>query len=269
MINRNTDSNNQLRRPKKSFRQPKIFSGRKIRSREWPAFPPKLYKPAALAVVFAAIIYLFFFSSLFAVKDIIVEGNKFVPSSEIIDTLSKNENIFRFNFKENKEDLMQKYPEIKDLVFYRGIPNAVKVAVLERDAQIIWQSGEERFLLSSQGEVARKTGSEEGIDLPRVIDRQGVPVKVGAPLVSPNFINFISNVYSSFYDTTNVKPAFFEITETTFDVILQTEAGFAVKLNTLRPSKTQLENLKSILVERRSDIHEYVDLRIDGWAYYK
>jgi hypothetical protein len=37
----------------------------------------------------------------------------------------------------------------------------------------------------------------------------------------------------------------------------------------MRSSGKQLENLKKVLVEKRPDIKEYIDLRIDGWAYYK
>ena len=68
---------------------------------------------------------------------------------------------------------------------------------------------------------------------------------------------------------TNIKPTHFEVVETTFDVNLHTEAGFYVKFNTMRASAKQLDNLKKVLVKKREEVHEYVDLRIDGWAYYK
>jgi len=37
----------------------------------------------------------------------------------------------------------------------------------------------------------------------------------------------------------------------------------------MRSSAKQLNNLKEVLVQKRNDIKEYIDLRIDGWAYYK
>jgi hypothetical protein len=110
---------------------------------------------------------------------------------------------------------------------------------------------------------------EEGRGLPKVIDKKNFSVSPGKKLVSPNFIAFIVNINQGFFNAVNIKPLDFEVDETTFDVVLRTEAGFYVKLNSLRSSKKQLENLKLVLVNKRPEIKEYVDIRIDGWAYYK
>jgi hypothetical protein len=133
----------------------------------------------------------------------------------------------------------------------------------------VWQAGEDKYLVSTQGEVMRKITSEDTAKLPLIVDKKSIQVKAGDKIVSPNFIAFISNLNDGFFTTVNIKPTYFEVLETTFDVNLYTEAGFYIKLNSLRSSKKQLESLKTVLVEKRQDIHEYVDLRIDGWAYYK
>jgi hypothetical protein len=140
---------------------------------------------------------------------------------------------------------------------------------LEREGKISWQSGDSVYLVSDQGEVVRRIVGDEGAGLSKIIDKTNLPVVPGTQLVSPNFIAFIVNINSNFYETVNIKPLDFEVGETTFDVVLKTDAGFYIKFNTLRSSKKQLENLKKVLVSKRQDIKEYVDIRVDGWAYYK
>lgn len=239
-------------------------SGTKLFSR----LPQKFLPLAGITVV----VYLFFFSPKFAIKDVIVEGNEFVAAERIVERVPVGRNIFLFNLADCREDILANLPEIKDVAIYRGIPNAVKLVVLERDGRLIWESNGVRYLVSTGGEVARKILPEEEAGFavyPRIVDRRNFTVTPGTALVSPNFVSFITNLHEQFFDNTNIKPTFFEIDETTFDVVLHTEAGFSVKFNSMRASRKQLEDLKRVLVAKRPDIREYIDLRIDGWAYYK
>jgi len=215
------------------------------------------------------ICYFLFYSQQFQVKEALIEGDQLLTKEEILPEVPLGSNIFRFQSSQLKEDLMAKFPEIKRVDIYRGIPNAIKVVIFERDAKLIWQSGDKKYLISSQGEVSRVVRADEGKDLPLVNDVKALPVVPGSRLVSPSFVAFVTNIAGSFHEVTNIKPSAFSIDETTFDVNVQTEAGFYVKFNSLRSSKKQLENLKRVLAEKRQDIHEYVDIRIDGWAYYK
>ncbi|MFA6532103.1 MAG: FtsQ-type POTRA domain-containing protein [Patescibacteria group bacterium] len=217
-------------------------------------------------------VYFVFFSNVFKISEVIVEGGNLLPSETIASTVPRGLNIFRLHAAKLKQDLLIQFPEINDLEIYRGIPNAIKIVVQEKDARVLWQSGENKYIINSNGEAIRKVaaGDESKIGTPPlIIDKKNITAEPGLILVSPNFVSFITNVYSQFFDATNIKPTFFEVEETTFDVVLHTEAGFYVKLNTMRSSKKQLDNLKKVLVEKRGDVHEYVDLRIDGWAYYK
>ena len=121
----------------------------------------------------------------------------------------------------------------------------------------------------NSGSGYKKLEETETYTSPLISDSKNLPVSLGASIVSPNFIAFVTNINDKFFETTNIKPTYFEIPQTTFDLYLYTEAGFYVKFNTMRSSSKQLENLKKVLVEKRDGVKEYVDLRIDGWAYYK
>lgn len=251
------------------YRSPKIFND--SRKNDKPKFKLSSINFRLIfgIATVVSLVYYFFFSPQFKIKDIIVEGASVVNKSEVVAALPQGENIFLFNSEKNKDILLDKFPEIKQVEIYRGIPDALKIVVLEREGKILWASGSDKYLISVDGDVAKKLTETDNFNLPLVSDTKNLPVKTGSPLVSPNFVAFITNIYSTFYQETNIKPQNFEVTETTFDVNLKTEAGFYVKLNSLRSSQKQLDNLKLVLAEKRQDIHEYVDLRIDGWAYYK
>lgn len=225
-------------------------------------------------IIYAAILffamYLFLFSTKFTVKDIIVEGNTLVSTEKLVNYIPKDSNIFRLNIDDLKKNILAENTEIKEIRIYKGLPNAIKIVILEHENKILWQSNERKYFVSSQGVVSKELDSElASPEMPLVKDSKNIAVTVGDTLVSPNFVSFILNIDEKFFELTNINPTYYEVMETTFDVNVYTEAGFYVKFNSMRSSTKQLNNLKEVLVQKRNDIKEYIDLRIDGWAYYK
>ncbi|MEI6498373.1 MAG: FtsQ-type POTRA domain-containing protein [bacterium] len=252
------------------YRGPSVFNAsKKTKSKLNFRISKLFWKLSFFFIVIMALLYIVFCSKVFLVTDIFIEGNNLSSSDLIKSKIPENLNILLLNESEIQEKILKEIPEIKSAEIYRGIPNAIKIVVLEREGKMIWQSNNIKYLVSSQGEVSRQVNDGEQFNLPVVNDAKNLAVSPGESLVSPNFVAFIINIYDNFFTETNIKPTTFEIQDTTFDVNLQTEAGFYVKFNSLRSSKKQLDNLKIVLAEKRQDIKEYIDLRIDGWAYYK
>jgi len=254
----------------KKYRSPKTFGGsRTNKTKKELKLPGGIWKLILALVVIFGVAYFIFLSSFFKITDIFVEGNNLVKKEDVINALPSKQNILLFDIAKNEKLLESRFPEIKQAQIYRGIPNALKVVIFEREGKVVWQSGDKKYLVSTQGEVGQEVAGDEGKGLPLIVDLKKLPVESGTQLVSPNFVAFIVNISSNFYNAVNIKPRNFEVPETTFDVNLKTDAGFYVKLNSLRSSKKQLDNLKQVLVTKRQEIYKYVDLRIDGWAYYK
>lgn len=253
----------------RQFRNPSVFKGEKVR----PEFKlPKIkvsFKLIFWLVAFVFIVYGVFFSKKFLITEVIIEGNKMVAAEKIAGFVPKGKNILFFSSKDAEEDILKSSPEIKDVFVYRGIPNAVKVVVAEHEGKMVWQSGGEFFLISSTGKVAKKLTVEEIGNLPLVVDKKNVGIKVGDNIVSESFIAFVVNIFNQILPAANISPDHFEVEETTFDVNLVTKNNFYVKLNTMRASTKQLDSLKRVLLDHKDKIHEYIDLRVDGWAYYK
>lgn len=253
----------------RQFRNPRVFAGKKTTEQKERHFPWHLWKMLLTIILLIIFIGWVFISEKFHIKEIIIDGNSNISSEKLQSYFHKNQNIFLFSSKDLKRTILAENAEIKDLQIIRGIPDTIKIIVLEHDNKLIWQSMGERYLVSIQGKVTKKIESDDSFDFPIVVDSQNLKVTLGDRIVTPSFVSFINNINNEFFNYTNIKPTIFSVNETTFDVNLATDAGFYVKFDTMRSSTKQLENLKKVLVAKRQDILEYVDLRIDGWAYYK
>lgn len=271
MLRKKRKSNqNFLRGGYRQYRAPSVFGGGKApkpkREFQLPKINIKLIV-YTVATIFA--LYYVLLSGKFSVKDIIVEGAHLTSDDKVLPYINKGSNILFLNTSSLRKKILTENPQIKDVQIVRGIPDAVKIVLLEHENKIIWQSSGSKYLISAQGEATKRVEDGETFNYPIVNDSKNLPVILGQSIVSPNFIAFIVNINEKFFEATNIKQTYFEVPQTTFDLYLYTEAGFYVKFNSMRSSAKQLENLKKVLVEKRSDVHEYVDLRIDGWAYYK
>lgn len=254
-----------------SYNQPKIFSPKKEKETGPSVNPYPFVKIVLALLVMAVAAYLIFYSSFFSIKDVLVEGNELIDKDKIVSSVPIGSNIFLTSSDEIKEKLLTEVPEIKDVQIYKGIPNALKVVVLEHNQAIIWKSNGRFYLVSSEGYAYRDVTDNMSsyLTLPRVEDNSNLFIDHQSKIADSSFVSFVQNIQNNFFNTVNIEPDYFYITESTFDLYLKTKAGFVVKFDTLRSSKKQLDDLKKVLAEKRDSITEYVDLRIDGWAYYK
>jgi hypothetical protein len=231
--------------------------------------PAKFWGNLGILAIIFILIWLIFYSAIFRLKEVIIEGNRLVSADDIAETINSDDNIFRINTDEIEEKIIKINPIIKDVAIYRGIPNALKIVVLEKMPIGVWVSGDNYYLLDDEGYIDKKINSNDYLDLMKIYDQKKISVKIGDQVVSPDFIKFSQSVSSEFFNYTNLELNKFEVQETTFDLYVYTGAGFFVKFDTTRSANKQLTDLKNIIIEHREEIKEYVDVRINGWAYYK
>jgi len=249
------------------YRAPKVF-GMGPEKKELNLKP--LFKVISLVTFLLLVYIVLFYSPIFKVEDIIVEGNKSV-SKDLLLSMIPPDNLLKLNTSKVEKNILSELPEIKNIKIYKGIPNALKVLVIEREPQVIWESGGKKYVVSESGEVTRPIEDNEALpNLPLVIDNKNMPIKAGQKIVSSSFIVFIKNIFESSKNITGLDPDKFTIDETTFDInFYPKNKPYFIKLNSLRSSKKQLENLALVLKEKEPEIKEYIDMRIDGWGYYK
>lgn len=217
------------------------------------------------------IAYVLFISSTFRIKDVIVSGNEFVTSEKIINAIPNNSNILTMKSTTIEDQIKEQIPEIKQIKIYKGIPDAIKVIVIEYKGALIWQSGINYYLVSDNGIVFRDITNNiaDYASLPKVNDLRSLPVKISNRMVSTDFVDFAKYIYGSVKEVDNLDPDYFTIDETTVDMNLITKNNMYIKFDTLRSSEKQLNDLKLVLMEKKSEVTEYIDLRVSGWAYFK
>lgn len=145
------------------------------------------------------------------------------------------------------------------------------VSVDLRQPVLVWRSQGKDFLIDKTGVVYTADVSElKSIkDLPLVEDTMNQPVTPGSAFVTPQFVGFINDLNQKFSETFPIKVEKFTVRETTFEIELHTSEGWYAILDTNRLIDPQLLGLESVFEKFGSDIKEYIDLRIEGKAYFK
>jgi len=232
-------------------------------------FSPKFWGNIFIIIFILVAVWFALYSPYFRIREVVIEGNSLVSDDEILNSIPTGENIFRFNISATKSAIMSHSPAIADLAIYRGIPNTLKITVLERKPTIVWLTQGRYFLIDDAGIVDREIKAEEFQDLLHISDQKNLTIGTGDRIASPSFIDFAKIINDKFFEYTNIKISSFSVPETTFDLYVYTDAGFYVKFDTTRPAEKELTDLKNIIIAYRDNIREYVDVRINGWAYYK
>lgn len=211
------------------------------------------------------------------VKNIRIDGTPTEETKAEIDKLYGH-NILWLSVTRPETAIVQKQPSIKQIQILRGIPDTLRVKLIERQPAVIWQSGDNLFTLDPSGFVFKQqtlNKKEDGsydypaTDLPLIVDTKNLPVSVGQAIVRPQFITFVQQLRDRLPKDVNLHLVRAEIEETSFNVRAVTDAGWSVLFDTTRSIDAQLRTLSRTLESKRNDVHEYVDVRVRGWVYYK
>lgn len=253
--------------PRKIFRQPKVFNPKDIANKPRTSSKPlvfKLLKWVFLLLIILAIIYLLFYSTIFTIKNIIVDQDLPTSINEHLENI-KGKNIILIKSAEIKEDLLKKFPELIDINIIRGLPDTIKVSYNERKPEIIWQSAGRYFIVDEDGFAFREI--QGATDLPLVKDNNDLAINMGQQVASANFINFITELKPKLKEQVEINR--FEVNETTFQLDAIMVSGLRLKFDTTRSVDSQLSDLKKFLADRTNEAEEYIDLRVEGKIFYK
>lgn len=246
------------------LRQPKIYSAPK----EHKEFVlPKFIKIIIwLSILIVGLIYLIYFSPVFKIKNIQIVGE---PKEESIQYLEnfKNKNIFSLKTDSIKEIIFAENPEYQNVKILKGIPNTLRVIFENRTPKIIWISNLDSYLVDASGIVFKKDNTET--NLVKVIDKKGIAVEISSQIATQNFISFVISAQDQINNYSDFKVDHLEINETTFQVEAITNKKIKLIFDTARPLSDQVDAFKKAYEEKKSEITEYMDVRVEGVVYYK
>ncbi len=120
-----------------------------------------------LSVLLLAVLVLlasqFFTTHRFYVYDAEVKGNQFVSSDEIYDASGLHELSIFWIKPDEVEAAIARLPGIKEASVTCRLPDRVRIEVVERRTQIIWQRGETRLGVDDRGAILPLEGESEGM----------------------------------------------------------------------------------------------------------
>lgn len=241
---------------------PKTFSPPKPRKQK--KFPKIIFVILMIVLIGGGLYYWVFYSAFFHIRNITISG---MDLQNFDQKALEGQNILFINLADLKTKITNSNPEAGQIKIVRGIPGTLKIEVEPNQALLVWQTGNQHYLVDSRGIVF---GLLQGqTDLPLVSDQKNLTVQQGQQVVTVNFIKFIQVILSKFSDLTGFRIVNFEINDTIFQVNALTDQGWFIKFDTTRSPDDQLEALKKVLAEHKDEIHEYVDVRVEGKVYFK
>lgn len=217
-------------------------------------------------ILFIASIYFIFLSDYFAIKNIKVENVKSIEIEDYVKMTLQGKNILFMMPGRYLKELIEKFPVLEEARIVRGLPNTVRVIVDERKQKLIWCNSSGCFEVDNNGYIFEETvkGDKDVV----LRDLSNVKVNYLDKVVSKQFINFFINALEGF-DKIGIKIEEAQIDQTTFKVDFVTEHGWKVIMDSGGNLENQLFAVEQVMNNNRSDIKEYVDVRVEGVAFIK
>lgn len=231
----------------------------------------------AIVSLIVIIVVIIWWWRFFSVRTISVEGSRNYSSSlvtgSVRDQLHSHwwwRNLTLLDTRHLQANLLKQQPQLASLDISRHWPSQLTLNVTERNPNMLWRSGDQLYVLSSEGIVtAQVKGSAP--KLPIVEDTTNLPVKLGSQVVPERFVSFslelIRLLPKHGLQVTNLK-----VSASTTEVYAIVNQGYYIKFDTTREASSEVGDLTKVLALLKSQNKkpaEYIDLRIEGKAYYK
>ncbi len=255
-----------------NYRNAKIYSTTS-KNKESFSLPGWFWKVLFLVILLLIAGWFLIYSEYFKIKNLEVNGYSNPSVKNAIQSL-EGQNLILLSFGNIEEDLMREHSSIKDIQIDKVLPATLRVRVDVRKPEIIWQVSQKNYYIDPNGIIFSldeedDLTEDEKNNLLIIVDADELEVQEGSIILTKQFIDFFKETSNDFEQFTDAKITKSEISQTTFQIKIFTDKGFYVLLDTTREVMPQLEGLKKVLLEHKDNIKEYVDMRVEGKAYYK
>lgn len=248
------------------FRRPEVISSTPKAKKERMGLNLKPLKNLFYLLCLFAILYLIIFSSTFKIKEVEIEGVKSVEISDYLNQTLIGRNILLMRTGKYLSDLSSKFPILEEASLVRGLPSTVKINVHERSQELILCNDQGCYEVDSRGYAYQKI--PKPLDKVVLIDQKNLEIKETDKLFSDSFIKFYLDAIDELGKAgVQLKEA--RMDETTFKISFVSTEGWSAILDSSGNLANQVSAVKQVLANNKQDLHEYVDVRVEGVAYIK
>ncbi len=258
----------------------------------------KIFFRGLFFCLLAGLIYFFIWSPFLWVEKTKVRSNKiplYYAPAEIKEIVENNlqEKLWRvvpqksialISSRKIKNDILDKFPEIKEVIIQKKLPNILIVKIWEREKIGVWCKIEKEeelatstqefiekkinqcFYIDQQGIIYRKAPLMKGNLVLNIYSAQKQTADLRTQVTSPEIINFILSINNGLKEIVD-----FEIISLE-DLRVLTLNNYQIYFNPSYSAELQLQALGTVLEkEIREDFIflDYIDLRIQDRVYYK
>ncbi len=213
----------------------------------------------------------------FGIKKIVVSGDRNYAAS-LVESATREQlhkrwwwrNLMLIDTSKLQKAILASQPQLTDVDISRRWPAQLQLKVTERQPNLEWKTGDKTYILASDGVVADKAG-ETRLRLPVVTDTTNLPVKVGDQVVSSHFVSFCLDLIAQL-PKQGIQVRGLSVPATTTQVDVETNQNYFIKFDTTRSATSEVGDLVrvlNLLKSQNAKPSQYIDLRIDGRAYYK
>jgi cell division septal protein FtsQ len=250
-----------------NFRNPKILET--TRKEKTVTFKSAYIWFIFIVALFGLIAWWIFYSQFFKIKNIEISGTVNDSIKKEIDSF-KGKNIFLFVVGQKDKELASRQSSIEKINIVKGIPDTLKVEVLVRKPIIRWKSKDAIYFIDEKGIAFNLESPTDGDNkLPLVSDSRNLDVKVGGRIVTKEFVDFVNDLAVKIPEKIKKEVAEYIVDETTLHLEVKFRDSYKVFFDTTANLDDQIYLLAKIIEKHDSEITDYVDLRVEGRAYYK
>lgn len=259
----------------------------------------KLAFKLCVVFLFGGIIYAILFSSVLAVKNIAVEGNKAINSNEIKEIILSlvsqkkwkifNNNVLLISAADAESAIRNRFGNIDTVRIEKKFPQGIKVFIKEKSADIAWCNkiivekiknvknvpsdevlpGEipQCYLSDEEGIIYEKIGDNVAGDSVKVFRDE--PIEMKSKISDENLKKFIRTIFYNFNGKTGLSLNYlYMLPPASRELHLATNENLKIYFDLNRDADGQLSDLAALVkdaTKKNDDIgknYEYVDLRI-------
>ena len=254
----------------KSLRKPYKVKKKK------PIFKNRIFWLALLILaVIIGIIYFLFFSPVFKIKEIQVDGNKEIPTEEILKVTdnvlsSGGKNFFWHDNKKIQEEILRLFPIIVEVKVKAGFPDKLTLEIKERGTVALF-FGEGRYFAIDEGGIVFKEAKSDNA-LVKITDQQkNFPPVLGEKIIEKDLLDKILEINKKITEELKIK--IIECNILADRLVVKTSEDWNIYFDSEKEAEWQITKLKMVLEreipsDKRKTL-DYVELRFGNYTYYK
>lgn len=238
-----------------------------------------------LLLIVLVVIYIFFYSSIFAIKNVNIKSTENIP----VEIIKKNyvdwqmsqsklfilrqSNIFLFSRSWLKKNISQKF-DPQELKITKKLPDTLQIEIKEKTPSIVWVTQDKYYYLEQNGIASQEANKDKlMIGLPQINDESNADLKVGEQIIKKEVVQFILDLKEKIPQETGLNITSFSMpTRMSQQINVKTEKGFVIYFDPQRDTEAQVGKLKRTineLLKNKLDSIQYIDLRMEDRVYYK